>query len=80
MPFKLNRLIHMTRFFIARFKFFSFQANKPLMEKRRRARINQSLALLKTLILDSTKNDVRSHNIILVGNEHLYNILPVQNA
>lgn len=29
------------------------------MEKRRRARINQSLALLKTLILDSTKNDVR---------------------
>lgn len=35
-----------------------FQANKPLMEKRRRARINQSLALLKTLILDSTRTEV----------------------
>ncbi|XP_049769061.1 transcription factor HES-4-like [Schistocerca cancellata] len=30
-------------------------ANKPLMEKRRRARINQSLAALKTLILDSAR-------------------------
>ncbi|XP_023705041.1 transcription factor HES-1 isoform X3 [Cryptotermes secundus] len=30
-------------------------ANKPLMEKRRRARINQSLAVLKTLILDSAR-------------------------
>ena len=27
------------------------------MEKRRRARINQSLAILKTLILDSAKNE-----------------------
>lgn len=27
------------------------------MEKRRRARINQSLAVLKTLILDSAKNE-----------------------
>lgn len=34
------------------------QANKPLMEKRRRARINQSLAVLKTLILDSAKLEV----------------------
>ncbi|XP_065206574.1 transcription factor HES-1-like [Planococcus citri] len=38
------------------------KANKPLMEKRRRARINQSLALLKTLILDSTKNDNTRHS------------------
>lgn len=30
------------------------RANKPLMEKRRRARINSSLALLKTLIIEST--------------------------
>lgn len=37
----------------------SLQANKPLMEKRRRARINQSLAVLKTLILDSAKLEVR---------------------
>lgn len=35
------------------------QANKPLMEKRRRARINQSLAVLKALILDSAKMEVR---------------------
>lgn len=34
------------------------QANKPLMEKRRRARINQSLAVLKTLILDSARLEV----------------------
>nr|CAD7574215.1 unnamed protein product [Timema californicum] len=33
-------------------------ANKPLMEKRRRARINQSLAVLKTLILDSARLEV----------------------
>lgn len=32
------------------------RTNKPLMEKRRRARINQSLAILKALILESTKN------------------------
>lgn len=30
------------------------RANKPLMEKRRRARINQSLAVLKALIVEST--------------------------
>lgn len=29
------------------------RANKPLMEKRRRARINQSLAVLKALILEA---------------------------
>ncbi|ALC39667.1 Side [Drosophila busckii] len=34
----------------------SKRTNKPLMEKRRRARINQSLAILKALILESTKN------------------------
>lgn len=32
------------------------RTNKPLMEKRRRARINQSLAILKALILESTKS------------------------
>lgn len=34
------------------------RTNKPLMEKRRRARINQSLAILKALILESTKQTV----------------------
>ncbi|RZF34783.1 hypothetical protein LSTR_LSTR007835 [Laodelphax striatellus] len=38
------------------------RANKPLMEKRRRARINQSLALLKTLILDSAKSENTKHS------------------
>jgi len=38
------------------------RANKPLMEKRRRARINQSLALLKTLILDSTRTENTKHS------------------
>lgn len=34
------------------------RANKPLMEKRRRARINQSLAVLKALIVEAnTKNN-----------------------
>lgn len=38
---------------------FSFaQSNKPIMEKRRRARINNCLNELKTLILDATKKDV----------------------
>lgn len=33
------------------------RTNKPLMEKRRRARINQSLAILKALILESAKTN-----------------------
>jgi len=35
-----------------------FQASKPIMEKRRRARINESLNELKTLILEAMKKDV----------------------
>jgi hypothetical protein len=39
--------------------FVSFvQSNKPIMEKRRRARINNCLNELKTLILDAMKKDV----------------------
>ena len=37
---------------------FFFQSSKPLMEKRRRARINQSLNELKNLILEAMKKDV----------------------
>jgi hypothetical protein len=37
---------------------FPLQSNKPIMEKRRRARINNSLNELKTLILDAMKKDV----------------------
>jgi hairy and enhancer of split 1 len=38
------------------------RANKPLMEKRRRARINSSLALLKTLIIESTTKTAPTSN------------------
>lgn len=36
----------------------SFQTNKPIMEKRRRARINHCLNELKSLILEAMKKDV----------------------
>jgi hypothetical protein len=36
------------------------RANKPLMEKRRRARINQSLAVLKALIVESNSKSTKS--------------------
>jgi len=39
---------------------FHPQSSKPIMEKRRRARINESLGQLKTLILDALKKDVSS--------------------
>ena len=35
-----------------------FQSNKPLLEKKRRARINKSLDQLKGLVLDALKKDV----------------------
>lgn len=44
-------------------KWFVFQSNKPIMEKRRRARINNSLNELKTLILDAMKKDVSNTKI-----------------
>ena len=36
------------------------RANKPLMEKRRRARINQSLAVLKALIVEASTKTSKS--------------------
>ncbi|XP_026542957.1 transcription factor HES-1 isoform X1 [Notechis scutatus] len=41
---------------------FSPQSSKPVMEKRRRARINESLGQLKTLILDALKKDSSRHS------------------
>ncbi|KAM8709031.1 hypothetical protein ACLKA7_015925 [Drosophila subpalustris] len=38
------------------------RSNKPIMEKRRRARINNCLNELKTLILDATKKDPARHS------------------
>jgi hypothetical protein len=37
--------------------FFSFQSSKPIMEKRRRARINASLSELKSLLLEVMKKE-----------------------
>lgn len=48
------------------FTFFSLQNNKPIMEKRRRARINHCLNELKTLILDAMKKDVRTFFFLLL--------------
>lgn len=42
----------------------SFQSNKPIMEKKRRARINHCLNELKTLILEAMKKDVSFYFII----------------
>ena len=41
------------------------QINKPLMEKKRRARINSCLGQLKSLVLEAMKKDV-SISIILL--------------
>ncbi|XP_058495422.1 transcription factor HES-1-B-like [Solea solea] len=40
----------------------SRKSSKPIMEKRRRARINESLGQLKTLILDALKKDSSRHS------------------
>lgn len=39
--------------------FFVFQLTKPLMEKRRRARINACLNQLKNLVLEAMNQNVR---------------------
>lgn len=51
--------------------FFFLQSNKPIMEKRRRARINNCLNELKTLILDAMKKDV---SIYLVACRALWHL------
>lgn len=54
---------------------FILQSSKPIMEKRRRARINESLGQLKTLILDALKKDVSFRlktNITRVNNSFLH--------
>ncbi|KAI3375136.1 hypothetical protein L3Q82_021655 [Scortum barcoo] len=38
------------------------KSSKPIMEKRRRARINESLGQLKTLIMDALKKDSSRHS------------------
>lgn len=45
--------------FLFSFVFSNEKSSKPIMEKRRRARINESLGQLKTLIMEALKKDVR---------------------
>uniref|UniRef100_A0A3B3E0D4 Hairy-related 9 n=1 Tax=Oryzias melastigma TaxID=30732 RepID=A0A3B3E0D4_ORYME len=40
------------------------KSSKPIMEKRRRARINESLGQLKTLILDALKKDPKFKDLL----------------
>ncbi|XP_055535432.1 protein hairy [Wyeomyia smithii] len=62
------------------------RSNKPIMEKRRRARINNCLNDLKTLILDAMKKDPARHSklekadILEMAVKHLQNLQRQQNA
>uniref|UniRef100_A0A3B3UU90 Hairy-related 9 n=1 Tax=Poecilia latipinna TaxID=48699 RepID=A0A3B3UU90_9TELE len=60
------------------------KSSKPIMEKRRRARINESLSQLKTLILDALKKDSSRHSklekadILEMTVKHLRNLQRMQ--
>ncbi|XP_030016685.1 transcription factor HES-1-like [Sphaeramia orbicularis] len=60
------------------------KSSKPIMEKRRRARINESLGQLKTLILDALKKDSSRHSklekadILEMTVKHLRNLQRIQ--
>uniref|UniRef100_A0A4W5PQU3 Hes family bHLH transcription factor 1 n=1 Tax=Hucho hucho TaxID=62062 RepID=A0A4W5PQU3_9TELE len=60
------------------------KSSKPIMEKRRRARINDSLGQLKTLILDALKKDSSRHSklekadILEMTVKHLRNMQRLQ--
>ncbi|KAL2773495.1 transcription factor HES-4 isoform 1 [Daubentonia madagascariensis] len=60
------------------------QSSKPVMEKRRRARINESLAQLKTLILDALREESSRHSklekadILEMTVRHLQNLRRLQ--
>ncbi|KAA8587760.1 hypothetical protein FQN60_016622, partial [Etheostoma spectabile] len=60
------------------------KSSKPIMEKRRRARINESLGQLKTLILDALKQDSSRHSklekadILEMTVKHLRNLQRLQ--
>ncbi|XP_039732688.1 transcription factor HES-4 [Pteropus medius] len=62
------------------------KSSKPVMEKRRRARINESLAQLKTLILDALRKDSSHHSklekadILEMTVRHLQSLRRVQVA
>lgn len=51
--------------------FTFFQTNKPLTEKRRRERINNSLMQLKTLVLRGTNKEVTNSSKLKFGTRYL---------
>lgn len=54
--FNIYRLLEMVP--IHKSCFSCFQSNKPIMEKKRRARINNCLNELKNLLLEAMRKDV----------------------
>lgn len=58
---------------------FLLQSSKPQMEKRRRARINDSLGQLKALILEATNKDVSiatfSNSVYLLIVPNVFNLV-----
>lgn len=48
-------------------KVLKLQTHKPIMEKKRRARINQSLNEIKALILEALNKDVRKLLALKIG-------------
>lgn len=56
--FPLILLFYYASWLIINCMFYHYQAKKPLMEKMRRARINDSLNELKSLILEALNKDV----------------------
>ncbi|CAJ1071913.1 transcription factor HES-1-like [Xyrichtys novacula] len=70
---------------MAKFPVF-IKSSKPIMEKRRRARINESLGQLKTLIMDALKKDSSRHSklekadILEMTVKHLRNLQRLQMA
>lgn len=62
--------------------FLLLQSNKPIMEKRRRARINNCLNELKALILDAMKKDVSILCEYVIGTQVcllMLNVVKVRN-
>nr|CDF52134.1 transcription factor [Euperipatoides kanangrensis] len=55
------------------------KSSKPIMEKRRRARINQSLGELKSLILDAMKKDSSRHSKLEKADILEMTVLHLQN-
>ncbi|XP_038131675.1 transcription factor HES-1-B-like [Cyprinodon tularosa] len=64
----------------------SRKSSKPIMEKRRRARINESLGQLKTLILEALRKDSSRHSklekadILEMTVKHLRNLQRLQTT